>query len=593
MASPTEFRRLEALFHEIADLAADARRERLAALAADEPEVHAQLVRLLESDPEVTSAAFAPREPVSASGVFDAGSVRRPEAGDRLGPYRLVRELAQGGMGVVFEAEQEAPLVRRVAVKLVRDDLAGPRILERFEAERSSVARMSHPAIAQVFDAGATPEGRPFLVMELVAGEPITAFCDRERLSTSERIRLFLAVCDAVRHAHQKGILHRDLKPGNVLVASGDIGDTGDTGEPRVKVIDFGISKLVADEEAKPGLTRRGEIIGTPEYMSPEQARGEEIDTRSDVYALGVLLLELLTGRVPLADAALERASPLEIARRIESAPRLAPEALLPADRDTIEALAARRRSDPVRLRRELRGDLGLVLGKATHPEIERRYSSVEQLAADLGRYLAGHPIEARPDSVAYRARRFVARHTAGVVAAALVFATLVAATLFSTRMFLRADAARGEAETQRAAAERISAFLQEMLGSIDPQLARGRDVSLLRNVLDDAAGELEAGLEAAPAAAADIRLTIGRTYAAIGAEAEAEEQLRASLAQLKALAPPRPEKVAAAELALGSLLHNRDRIEEAEKLLRSAVARNRSLGSAGEAGLLGRCQPI
>ncbi|MGE0641776.1 MAG: serine/threonine-protein kinase, partial [Thermoanaerobaculia bacterium] len=580
MGSSTEFHRLEALFHEIADLSPDARRARLAALAADEPEVHAQLLRLLETDRHATSGPFAPREEAPAPGAFLQGGARRPEVGDRLGPYRLVRELAQGGMGVVFEAEQEAPLARRVAVKLVRDDLVGPRILERFEAERSSVARMSHPAIAQVFDAGATPEGRPYLVMELVAGEPITAFCDRQRLSTGERIRLFLAVCDAVRHAHQKGILHRDLKPANVLVTAGE------NGEARVKVIDFGIAKLVADEEAKPGLTRRGEIIGTPEYMSPEQARGEEIDTRSDVYALGVLLLELLTGRVPLAGEALERSSPLEIARQIESAPRLAPEALLPSDREGIEALAARRRSDPARLRRELRGDLGLVLRKATRTEIERRYSSVEQLAADLGRYLAGHPIEARPDSVAYRARRFVARHTAAVLAAALVFATLAVATIFSTRMFLRADAARGEAETQRAAAERISAFLQEMLGSIDPQLARGRDVSLLRTILDDAAGELEAGLEATPAVAADIRLTIGRTYAAIGAEAQAEEQLRASLAQLEALARPQPEKVAAAELALGSLLHNRDRIEEAEKLLRSAVARNRSLGRAGEAGL-------
>jgi len=560
MSTPREFHRLEALFHELADLAPEARRDRLETLRAEEPDLHPKLVRLLERDGAELAVLPAAAPPVAA-----------PGPGDRLGDYRLVRELAEGGMGVVWEARQEAPLERQVAIKLVRGELGGPRVLERFEAERGTLARMSHPGIAQVFDAGTAPDGRPYLVMELVEGEPITRFCDRHRSTTVERIRLFLEVCDALRHAHQKGILHRDLKPGNVLVAPGA------GGRPHVKVIDFGIAKLVAGSDPGPGLTRRGEIVGTPEYMSPEQARGEDLDTRSDVYSLGVVLYELLTGDLPLDRESLASASPVELARRVESLPMMPPEARLLPDRPGVAEIAALRGTEAGKLRRELGGDLGQILRMALRKEPARRYGSVEQLAADLERCLEGRPVIARPDSFGYRARKLVERHPAAVLSASLLVATLAAATFFSTRMYLAAESARRDSESQRLAAERIAGFLAEMLGSVDPQLARGRDVTLLREILDRAAVQVDLQFSSLPAVAADLNLTIGRTYASLGLADRAEDRLRASLALWRGLEPSGVEGRIAAELALGVLLRDRDRYEEGERLLRSAVEARRS----------------
>ncbi|HVR28526.1 MAG TPA: serine/threonine-protein kinase [Thermoanaerobaculia bacterium] len=571
MSQPSDFQRLDSLFHELVDLGADERRARLAELRDAEPGLHARLVRLLEKDEAGTERALD-------EVVGGLGGEPRLGAGDRVGPYRLVRELGEGGMGVVFEAEQEAPLERRVALKLVRGGLGGPRLLDRFEAERGTLARMSHPAIAQVFDAGTAPDGRPYLAMELVEGEPITRFCDQRRLTTADRIGLFRQVCEAVQHAHQKGVLHRDLKPGNILVSS-------PAGEPRVKVIDFGIAKLT-DAEAGPGLTRLGEIVGTPEYMSPEQTRGGDVDTRSDVYSLGVVLYELLTGRVPIDRESFDSASPVEIAHLVGERPPTPPEARLTPGTAESEEIAARRRSDPARLRRELRGDLGRILMMALRKEPERRYGSAEQLSTDVAHYLEGRPVVARPDSLGYRASKLVRRHKAAVAAAGLLLVGLVGATAFSTRMYLRAEAARQESEAQRVATEQINEFLKDMLGSIDPELARGRDISLLREVLDDAARKLDTELAELPAVRAGLGLTVGRAYESIGREAEAEERLRASLETLRGLSPPPRAELAEAELALGWLLTNRDRYPEAEALLRSAVERRRAQSPQDEPAL-------
>lgn len=563
MSTPSDFHRLDSLFHELVDLDGEERRVRLEALRGAEPELHALVVRLLAKDGvDVERGLREVVEPL----VGD----RALSAGDRLGPYRLMRQLAVGGMGVVFEAEQEAPLARRVALKLVRSGLGGDRLVERFEAERGTLARMSHPAVAQVFDAGTAPDGRPFLVMELVDGVPITRFCDERRLPPRERIRLFRQVCEAVQHAHQKGVLHRDLKPGNVLVSA-------PAGEPRVKVIDFGIAKLTGTHAA-PGITRRGEIVGTPEYMSPEQTRGGDVDTRSDVYSLGVVLYELLTGRVPIDRDSFGSASPVEIARVVDERAPTPPEAQLAPGTAESREVAALRRTEPAKLRRELRGDLGRILLMALRKEPERRYASVEQLSADLERYLEGRPVLARPDSLGYRVGKTIRRHRAAVAAAALLLVGLVAATAFSTWMYLDAEAARQESEAQRLAAEQINDFLKTMLSSIDPATARGRDVSLLREVLDDAAEELDREeTPLPPAVAADLGLTVGRVYESIGLEDRAEERLRGALARLRGLDPPSAATLADAERALGSLLTNRDRHEEARELLRSAIARRRA----------------
>jgi eukaryotic-like serine/threonine-protein kinase len=563
-----EFQRLEELYHGLAELPPEQRDAQLAALRSEEPALYARLQRYFGGDGEA----------VERSLLHSTGAPAELGAGAQIGPYRLLRALGEGGMGVVYEAEQELPLRRRVAVKLVRRGLDTERVVARFEAERSTLARLAHPAVAQVFDAGSAPDGRPYLVMELVEGEPITSYCDHQRLSTAERVGLLRQVCEAVQHAHQKGVLHRDLKPANILVST-------PAGEPRVKVIDFGIAKLMGSEGEASGLTRVGEVVGTPEYMSPEQTRsgGADVDTRSDVYSLGVVLYELLTGRLPIDRESLRSSSPVEIARVVAESPPTPPSEQLAARSAEVAEIAALRGTDPARLRRELRGDLGRIVMMALRKEPERRYASVEQLSADLGRYLAAEPVLARPDSLGYRTTMLFRRHTGAAVAGLVLAVGLVVATGFSTAMYLRADTARRESDVQRVKAERIAEFVTTMLGSVDPEVARGRDVSLLRQVLDDAAARIDDELTELTEVAAELLLTIGRAYWSIGLEEEAERRLRSSLALWREVQPPHPGERIEAEIALGVLLRDRDQHHEAETLLRGAAAAQRALESSDE----------
>lgn len=557
MTTPTEFESLEDLFHELAELPADERSLRLAELERSDPGAHARVARLLAFD-----------DPTSEQQLVDAlGVVPELGPGDRVGPYLLGERLGAGGMGVVFAAEQSEPFQREVALKLVRAGFDSRRVLARFEAERGTLARMTHPGIAQVHDAGTAPDGRPYLVMEKVDGEPITQFCDRHRSSIRERIELFRQVCQAVQHAHRKGVLHRDLKPANLLVAD-------ESGVATVKVIDFGIAKLIATEPGSEGLTRRGEVVGTPEYMSPEQTRGDDVDTRSDVYSLGVVLYELVTGGTPIASESLRSASPVEIARVVETAVTPAPAERLRGSSDEVRALASARGTEASRLRRELRSDLGQILLMALRKEPDRRYGSVEQFSLDLDHWLKGRPVVARPDSFAYRVSKVVARHTAAVVAGAVLLVGLLGASAFSTVMYLRADAARLESEAQRAATERINEFLKSMLSSIDPERARGRDVSLLREVLDEAASRIDGELGELPVVAADLAMTVGSVYRSIGDEDLAVAQLRTARATLLEAGTPDAALLATVEQLLGTLLQDRDEYEEGEDLLRSALAR-------------------
>ena len=334
-----------------------------------------------------------------------------------IGPYKLLQQIGEGGMGAVWMAQQDAPIQRMVALKLIKAGMDSKQVIARFEAERQALALMSHPNVAKVFDAGTTDSGRPYFVMELVKGAPITEFCDRKQLSPKQRLRLFLDVCRAVQHAHQKGIIHRDIKPTNVLVSETD-------GVPVVKVIDFGLAKATAQKLTEKTLfTALGQMVGTPSYMSPEQAEmdGLDVDTRTDVYSLGVLLYELMTGTTPIDRATIRKAGMRELQRLIqeEVPPRMSTR--LSSLGDTSADVARQRRSDVRRLAHTLRGDLDVIVSKSLEKDRSRRYGSPSEFADDLQRFLDGEAIEARPASMAYRTKKFVQRNRLAVLTAVSV----------------------------------------------------------------------------------------------------------------------------------------------------------------------------
>jgi eukaryotic-like serine/threonine-protein kinase len=359
-----------------------------------------------------------------------AGAAADLAPDEDFGRYRIMRPLGEGGMGSVYLAEQREPIRRRVALKVVKLGMDTAQVLSRFDNERQALAMMDHPNIAHIFDAGATPKGRPYFVMEYIEGSPITQYCDRRRLTTKERLALFLAVCRAVQHAHQKGVIHRDLKPSNVLVMEQD-------GVPVPKVIDFGIAKAT-DQWAveKTLLTQFGQIVGTPEYASPEQAdtMTGEVDESSDVYSLGVILYELLIGAVPFDTATLRSAGLAEMLRiiREDEAPSLARK--LTSLGAAATDIAERRQTDPVTLRRLVFGDLNSITLKALEKARERRYASVSDLAADIQNHLEHRPVLASPRGRLYRTRKFLRRHRAAALgtAAGLVFLLLIGVTAWS-----------------------------------------------------------------------------------------------------------------------------------------------------------------
>src|SRR5947199_3599055 len=340
-------------------------------------------------------------------GTQTINGTRDPTGDDDFGRYQIVRPIGEGGMGTVYLAEQFEPIRRRVALKVVKLGMDTAQVLARFHNERQALAMMDHPNIAQIHDAGATPKGRPYFVMEYIQGAPITQYCDRKRMTTKQRLALFLAVCRAIQHAHQKGVIHRDLKPSNVLVMEQD-------GTAVPKVIDFGIAKAT-DKWAVENtlLTQFGQIVGTPEYASPEQAdtMTGEIDETSDVYSLGVLLYELLIGAVPFDTATLRNAGLAEMLRiiREDEAPSL-PRKLTSLGAVAAD-IAARRQTDPASLRRLVDGDLNSIAMKALEKVRERRYASVSDLAADIQRSLEHRPVLASPPSRVYNVRKFLRRH--------------------------------------------------------------------------------------------------------------------------------------------------------------------------------------
>jgi tetratricopeptide (TPR) repeat protein len=377
----------------------------------------------------LAAAGVAAEEPKPAGGREEPGMVLAER-------YKLLQQIGEGGMGAVWMAEQTQPVQRKVALKIIKPGMDSRQVIARFEAERQALALMDHQNIARVFDAGSTEMGRPFFVMELVKGVPITRYCDEQRLTPRQRLELFVATCQAMQHAHQKGIIHRDVKPSNVLVAPHD-------GRPVIKVIDFGVAKATGQRLTERTLfTEFGAVVGTLEYMSPEQAElnNQDIDTRSDIYALGVLLYELLTGTTPLRREHLRQKPFTEMLRMIREQEPPRPSTRLLESRDTLPAISAQRQTEPAKLAKLVRGELDWIVMKALEKDRNRRYDTASAFAADVQRYLADEPVAAGPPSAGYRLRKFLRRNRGPVLAAALVLLALIGGIIGTTLGLWRAE---------------------------------------------------------------------------------------------------------------------------------------------------------
>jgi serine/threonine protein kinase/tetratricopeptide (TPR) repeat protein len=493
----------------------------------------------------------------------------------RLGPYRVLERIGEGGMGVVYLAEQDPPLVRRVAIKLARNAVPGDRALARFESERQTLAVMNHPNIARVFDAGSAPDARPFFVMEYVAGESITEFCDSRRLGIEPRLELLLRVCDGVQHAHLNAVIHRDLKPPNILV-------TTEGGAPTPKIIDFGVAKALHDGVGPTnGLTQFGQLVGTPEYMSPEQAAldGRSVDSRTDVYSLGVVLYELLVGGRPFERETGPSASFVDLCRRIrEQEPeRPSVRALRPSAADT----ARRLRLAPGALSRRLRGDLDAIVLKALAKDPRSRYATPSDMAADIERHLRHRPIHAQPPGPLVRLRKAFRRHRA-----AALLVTALSVTLIGLAILGAAQALRAHRESERAEAEaRIGNEVRKfVVGVIDPPGALGsyeaRETLLTSRDRDAILDRIREQFADQPVLQSQLLFAVGNRLMASGRNGREIETLEESRDRTTSLLGPDSAEALAANESLARTFTFNMRLPEAEKMLLDVLKRRRLAGA-------------
>jgi serine/threonine protein kinase/tetratricopeptide (TPR) repeat protein len=505
---------------------------------AGDVRLRAKVEKLLQAQCEMGSFHEASRSAQFAT--VDYPITERP--GTVIGPYKLLEQIGEGGFGIVFMAEQQQPIRRQVALKVLKPGMDTKEVIARFESERQALALMDHPHIARVLDAGATDSGRPYFVMELVKGVPITEFCDQNHLPPEVRLRLFLDVCQAIQHAHHKGVIHRDIKPTNVLVTLHD-------GKPVVKVIDFGVAKARGQALTEQTLfTPFGQMIGTPVYMSPEQAErsGLDIDTRSDVYALGVLLYELLTGTTPLEGERLRELGYAEMQRLIceEEAPR--PSTRVSALGDAATVVAGNRGLDVKPFAHLLAADLDWVVMKALEKDRDRRYGTPASFADDIGRYLRREAILARPPSTIYKVKKFAQRHRAAVVTVAAVAASLLVGTVMATWQAVRAtragaaavaaaeeaSRAKKEAETREAETRAVLQFVEnQVFAAARPEgLAGGQGYEVtLRKAVEAALPFVDKSFPQEPLIEARLRLTLGTSFSYLGDNRAAAEQFEAA----------------------------------------------------------------
>jgi serine/threonine protein kinase len=461
-----------------------------------------------------------------------AGSEAGP--GGKIGPYKLLSILGEGGFGIVYLAEQQKPVKRRVALKVIKPGMDSKQVIARFEAEEQALALLDHPNVAQVYEAGMTKAGRPYFAMECVKGVPITEYCDREKLSIEERLGLFLQVCEGLQHAHQKGVIHRDIKPSNILVFVQEK-------KAVPKIIDFGVAKAISQPLTERTLyTEQGQFVGTPEYMSPEQAESsKDIDTRTDIYSLGALLYELLTGVLPFAAETL-REGGFENVKHIirEEEPKTPSTWLSRLGEKESTKLAQRRRVDIGTLRRRLCGDLDWITLKAMEKDRTRRYVSVAELAADIRHHLNHEPVLASPPSTVYRMTKFVRRNRALVTGIAAVLVVLIGGIVVSALFAVGQARARAQAEQARdkeasalAEAQAVADFLKDdVLASVDPAKAKAPEVTV-RYILDAASEDIEGKFEGKPLVEASVRQTLGNTYLNLGKYNAAEPHLERAVA--------------------------------------------------------------
>ncbi len=490
-------------------------------------------------------------------------------AGSVIDRYHLLQKIGEGGMGEVWLAEQKEPVRRRVALKLIKAGMNSREVIARFESERQALALMDHPAIAKVLDAGSTPQGPPYFVMEYVAGVPITTYCDNHRLSTRERLELFMHVCEGVQHAHQKAIIHRDLKPSNILVTEVD-------GHPAPKIIDFGVAKALSQKlTADTMFTLVGALVGTPEYMSPEQAlsSGEDIDTRTDVYSLGIIFYELLAGVRPID---LRKVAFEEFLRRLreDDPPKLSTK-FRAQDPANSTDLARKRHTEPPALVRQMRGDLDSIGLKALDKDRSRRYGSPSDFASDIARYLNDEPVLAVPPSVTYRARKFARRYRGSLVMACAFTLVLIVAAVISIRQSIRAS-------REAASAQAVNDFLQnDMLAQASAANQAGPSAKpdpdlKVRTALDRAAQRIAGKFDRQPEVEAAIRDTIGETYMDLGLYPEARNQLERAIELHRRLLGAENPKTLKTMSRLGVTAYRQGKYPEAETLLSQTLETQR-----------------
>jgi eukaryotic-like serine/threonine-protein kinase len=581
--TPERWQQVKDLLDRVLQIPPEERGAFLVVACNSDQELRAEVVSLLSEQEVVQSKFLQSPQRLKDTGNNGEESIE-PAGAPRAGlifaeRFELIRKLGEGGMGQVWLAEQTFPVHRQVAIKLIKAGMYDESLVKRFQAERQSLAIMDHPAIAKVFDAGTTPQGQPYFVMEYVPGLPITEYCDQKKLKIPDRLELFIQACEGAQHAHQKAIIHRDLKPANILVVEVD-------GKPVPRIIDFGLAKAAATQLGETFFTQVGHLVGTPGYMSPEQADpdAKDIDTRTDVYSLGAILYVLLAGSQPF-DAMPGEKLPLdELLRRLREEDPPTPSTRVSSNRPTFSTAAEARGTERKQLVNLLRGDLDWITMKALEKDRSCRYGTPSELAADIRRYLNHEAVSARPASAGYRLRKYTRRHRVTVAVAAGLVLLLAAFSIVQAVQLRRITRERDRANSERDRATRITDFMTSMFKVSDPDQARGNSVTA-REILDKASNDLGTGLATDPEVQSQMMQVMALTYANLGLYARAHELTKRALdLRLSRLGPDDP-KTLESTAQLGWILEDEGEYREADKLERQALA--------GERRILGREAPL